>query len=335
MVTELLRDKLGRPLRTLRVSVTDRCNFRCFYCMPPDQDIEFLSRSEILTYEEIERVVRILVPLGVEKVRITGGEPLVRKGIDELVKRLTEIEGLRDIALTTNGYRLKEFAQRLVEAGLRRITVSLNTLKEERFNFISGGMSLHQVLDGIERILEAGIRVVKVNSVIVRDINDDEITDLAEFCRQRGIILRFIEYMDVGTLNRWTPVQVFSAQEILQRMASVYSFEPLGRRGDETALRFKYTDMDLEFGVIASVTMPFCSSCSRLRLSSDGTLYTCLFSDRGLNIKEYLRGGHEDGTIARLIRDLWGKREDRYSEIRFGSFESFSPNKVEMFRIGG
>ena len=196
-------------------------------------------------------------------------------------------------------------------------------------------MSLDHVLEGIEAVRDAGIKMVKINSVIVRGINDDEILDLAEFCRERRIILRFIEYMDVGTLNGWTPQQVFTAGEILERMASAYAFEPVGRKSDETAMRFRYRDIDLEFGVIASVTMPFCSSCSRLRLSADGTFYTCLFSDRGLNIKEFIRGGFDDGAIAEVIRDLWQRREDRYSEIRLESINFSSPNRVEMFRIGG
>ncbi len=334
-MTELLKDKLSRPLRTLRVSVTDRCNFRCFYCMPTDKDIEFLPRSEILSYEEIERIVRILADLGIEKVRITGGEPLVRKGIEELINKLTKIKGIKDVALTTNGYRLKEMAERLADAGLTRITVSLNTLKQDRFSLMSGGLSIYHVLEGIDALRGAGFTTVKVNSVIVKGINDDEVLDLAEFCRERGIILRFIEYMDVGTLNGWTPEQVFSAGEILERMGSLYDFEPVGRESDETALRFRYRDMDLEFGIIASVTKPFCSSCTRLRLSADGTLYTCLFSDRGLNIKRYIRRGYDDRAIAEVIKDLWHRREDRYSEIRFESINSLSSKRVEMFRIGG
>ncbi len=334
-MTGLLKDKLGRPLRTLRVSVTDRCNFRCFYCMPPDKEIEFLPREEILTYEEIERVVRILSDLGVEKVRITGGEPLVRKGVDKLICKLKDLSGIKDIALTTNGYRLKQMAKKLAQAGLNRITVSLNTLRHERFSFMSGGMSLDYVLEGIEAVREAGIKTIKVNSVIVRGINDDEILDLAEFCREKGLILRFIEYMDVGTLNGWTPQQVFTANEILERMASVYEFEPVLREVDETALRLRYRDIDLEFGIIASVTMPFCSTCTRLRLSADGTFYTCLFSDTGINIKELIRGGFDDRAIAEVIIELWQRREDRYSEIRLESINLHSTNRVEMFRIGG
>ncbi len=303
--------------------------------MPPDKEIEFLPRAEILTYEEIGRVVEILSSLGVEKVRITGGEPLVRKGVDELICKLREISGIKDIALTTNGYRLKQMAKKLAQAGLKRITVSLNTLRRERFSFISGGMSLDHVLEGIEAVRDAGINTVKVNSVIVRGVNDDEVIDLAEFCREKGLILRFIEYMDVGTLNGWVPQQVYTADEILESMSSVYDFEPIGRNSDETALRFIYKDRELEFGIIASVTMPFCSSCSRLRLSADGTLYTCLFSDRGINIKKYIRGGYDDKDVAGVIENFWKRREDRYSEIRSASINFHSPNRVEMFRIGG
>ncbi len=327
-----LRDKLGRPLTDLRVSVTDRCNFRCFYCMPPWAEVEFLPREEILSFEEIARVVRILKRLGLKKVRITGGEPLLRTGIEKLVAMVKEA-GIEDVALTTNGYLLPERAKALKEAGLKRVTVSLPTLKEEKFKKISKGAELERVILGIEKAKRAGLEPVKVNTVVVKGFNEEEILDIAEFCRERGLFLKFIEFMDVGTLNGWSPDKVVTAEEILKKLSSRYSLEPLGKENpSETALVFRYRDTGLKVGIIASVTKPFCRDCSRLRLSADGKVYTCLFASEGADLKSLLRGGASDGEIEAFFRNVWTSREDRYSEVRW-SFEN--PKKVEMFRVGG
>ena len=327
-------DRLGRELRDLRISVTDRCNFRCFFCMPPGSEVDFLRREELLTYEEITRLVSLLTPMGLRKVRITGGEPLLRAHIENLIEMLSGVEGIEDIALTTNGYNLSEKAKILKEKGLKRITVSLPTLNEEKFSKIVGrSMELRKVIEGIDSALEAGFPSVKINTVVVRGVNDEEILDIAEFCRERRLVLRFIEYMDVGTLNGWSVEKVVTAEEILEKISCRYPVEEIGRKGSETAIRFRYGDIDLEFGIIASVSRPFCRDCTRLRLSADGRLFTCLFSSRGFDVKGLLRSGASDERIVESIKALWEAREDRYSEIRF-SVQDRSP-KVEMFRVGG
>ncbi len=301
--------------------------------MPPDSEIEFLDRKELLSYEEITRTVRILSQLGVRKVRITGGEPLLRNHLENLVSMLSSLEGIEDIALTTNGYNLSKKAKVLKESGLKRITVSLLTLDPNKYRRMVGrSAQLEKVLKGIDIALREGFSPVKVNAVIVKGVNDDEILDLAEFCREKGLILRFIEYMDVGTLNRWSFEKVVTAEEILEKMAEVYRFKPLERKSSETALKFRYEDMDLEFGIVASVTKPFCRGCTRLRLSADGRLFTCLFSDKGYDLKRLLRSGAEDREILSFVRKIWSWREDRYSERRF---ELMKERKVEMFRVGG
>ncbi len=327
-------DKLGREFRDLRISVTDRCNFRCFFCMPSDKDIEFLDRKDLLTYEEITRLVKLLIPLGLKKVRITGGEPLVRAHLENLVEMLSSVGGIKDIALTTNGYRLAEKAEILKEKGLKRITVSLLTLKREKFPRIVGKyVDLDRVLEGIDSAVEAGFYPVKINTVVVRGVNEDEILDIAEFCREKGLVLRFIEYMDVGTLNGWSMDRVVTAEEIINLISKRYPVEEIGREGSETAIRFRYKDTGLEFGVVASVSRPFCRSCTRLRLSADGQLFTCLFSQKGFDVKGLLRSGASDEEIISSLEDIWKNREDRYSEIRF-SLRERAP-KVEMFRVGG
>ena len=327
-------DRLGRELRDLRVSVTDRCNFRCFFCMPPDKDIDFLDRKDLLTYEEITRLVRLLVPLGLRKVRITGGEPLVRAHLENLVEMLSSVDGVEDIALTTNGYKLAEKAEILKKKGLKRVTVSLLTLKKEKFpKMVGRDVDLDSVLEGIDSALEAGFYPVKINTVVVRGVNDDEVLDVAEFCREKGLVLRFIEYMDVGTLNGWSMDKVVTAEEIIGILSKRYPVEEIGREGSETAVRFRYRDTGLEFGIVASVSRPFCRSCTRLRLSADGNLFTCLFSQEGFDIKDLLRSGASDEEIIKSLEDIWKVREDRYSEIRF-SLREKTP-KVEMFRVGG
>lgn len=327
-------DRLGRELKDLRISVTDRCNFRCFFCMPPGKEVEFIDRKDLLTYEEIRRIVLLLIPKGLKKVRITGGEPLMRAHLENLIEMLSGLEGLRDIALTTNGYNLIEKAKALRDKGLTRITVSLPTLRRERLSKIVGRpVELERVIEGIEEALRVGFDVVKINAVVVRGVNDDEILDIAEFCRDRGLVLRFIEYMDVGTLNSWSMDMVVSAEEILSTLSKRYSLEEIGREGSETAIRYRYKDTGLEVGVIASVTKPFCRGCTRLRLSADGYLFTCLFSEKGFNVKRLLREGASDEEIGMRIEELWRAREDRYSEMRFSL--SGKRQRVEMFRVGG
>ncbi|HHJ63616.1 MAG TPA: GTP 3',8-cyclase MoaA [Aquifex aeolicus] len=330
----MVRDRLGRELRELRVSVTDRCNFRCFFCMPPDREIPFLSREDLLSYEEIRDLVKILRNAGVRKVRITGGEPLMRLHLENLIAQLSPL--VEDLALTTNGYLLPEKAEHLRRAGLGRITISLTTLKAERLRAIAGrDVSLGTVIAGIEAAHEAGFSPVKINTVVVRGVNDDEILNIAEFCRERNLVLRFIEYMDAGTLNNWSMEKVVSAEEILSTLRRRYDLEELGRTsGSETALRFRYRDTGQEVGVIASVTKPFCRGCSRLRLSADGKLFPCLFSDRGIDVRSLLRGNMDGKDILRIIEGFWKQREDRYSELR-RDLMGVRGSRVEMFRVGG
>ncbi len=331
-----VKDRLNRPLKDIRISVTDRCNFRCFFCMPSDKEIKFLERKELLSYEEIARLVRILSKLGVRKVRITGGEPLLRAHIENLINQLSQIDGISDIALTTNGYRLKEKAQVLKEAGLKRITVSLLTLRQDRFvSMIDREVPLSSILEGIEEAKRVGLSPVKVNTVVVKSVNDDEILDIARFCRERGLILRFIEFMDVGTLNGWNMERVVTAQDILNILRREFPIQEIPRaEASETSLKFKFQDTGLEFGIIASVTRPFCRNCTRLRLSADGKLYTCLFASQGHDVKFLLRYGASDKEIEEFIRELWSSREDRYSELR-ASEGPKRAYKVEMFRVGG
>ncbi|MDQ7081814.1 MAG: GTP 3',8-cyclase MoaA [Aquificota bacterium] len=317
----MLKDRLGRPLKDIRISVTDRCNFRCFFCMPKDRKIEFLPRREILSFEEIARVVRIARGLGVRKVRITGGEPLIRSRIEELIRMLRDT-GVEDVALTTNGYLLLEKAESLKKAGLKRITVSLPTLREERFRYVAGrDVSLRKVIEGIEEARSVGLEPVKVNTVVVRGFNEDEMPEIAEFCRERGLVLRFIEFMDVGTLNGWSLDKVFPAEEILMALRTRYDLEEVGREDpSETSINFRYRDLDLTVGIIASVTMPFCGNCSRLRISADGKVFTCLFASEGFDLKGLIRGGATDEEIADFLMRVWGSREDRYSEIEVGAY---------------
>ncbi len=331
-----LKDKLDRPLKDIRISVTDRCNFRCFFCMPPDKDIQFLDRKELLTYEEIAKLVKILSQLGVRKVRITGGEPLMRAHLENLIALLSDIEGIKDIALTTNGYKLAQKVKDLKDAGLKRITVSLITLRQERFvSMIGRNVDLGEIIEGIEEAKEVGLEPVKINTVVVKGVNDDEIIDITEFCRERGLVLRFIEFMDVGTLNGWNMEKVVSAEEILNILSRKYPVEELPKKAEsETSLRFKFKDINLEFGIIASVTKPFCRGCTRLRLSADGKFYTCLFSSVGHDVKSLLRGGASEEDIKAFVENLWLNREDRYSELRTQEGVKNLP-KVEMFRVGG
>ena len=333
---EALRDTLGRPLETLRISITDRCNFRCVYCMPRDafgRDHAFLDRKELLSLEEIARTAAVFAALGVRTVRITGGEPLVRRNVEHLVELLHAIPGL-ELALTTNASLLPQKAEALARAGLDRVTVSLDSLDDTVFAALNDvDFPVARVLEGIDAAAAAGLPV-KVNAVIKRGVNDGDIVPLAERFRGTGHTLRFIEYMDVGSTNGWRLDDVVPAEEIRRRIDEVWALEPVSSgRSDETARRFRYRDGAGEIGVIASVTQPFCGGCSRARLSAEGKLYTCLFAARGHDLRAPLRLGASDAELAETIRAVWERRSDRYSELRTG--ETGALPKVEMSYIGG
>ncbi len=333
--TETPTDTLGRPLRDLRISVTDRCNFRCVYCMPKEvygRDHAFLERRELLSFEEIARVARVFVDAGVAKLRITGGEPLVRRDLERLIEQLAVLDV--DLTLTTNGSLLTRKAQLLADAGLTRITVSLDSLDDTQFRALNDvDFPVERVLEGIEAAHRAGLPV-KVNAVIKRGANDDQIVPMAARFRELGHTLRFIEYMDVGHTNGWRLDDVVPAREIVQRLDEAFGVEPVdpGYRG-EVARRFRYRDGRGEFGVIASVTQPFCGDCTRARLSAEGKLFTCLFALRGHDLRAVLRSGATDEELDASIRGVWTARGDRYSELRSRSTPDLP--KVEMSYIGG
>ena len=331
-------DRLGRPLTDLRVSVTDRCNLRCTYCMPAElfgPDHAFLPRSELLSFEELTRLVRLAVGLGVRKVRLTGGEPLLRRDLADLVASLAALDGLDDLALTTNGLLLPTHATGLAEAGLTRVTVSLDALDEETFRAIGDTTaSLAGVLAGIEAAQAAGLTPVKINTVLQRGVNDDQLEDLADFGRRTGTTVRFIEFMDVGTSNGWRREQVVPAAEVVERLAARWPLEPVtGDRPEEVADRYRYLDGGGEVGVIASVTRPFCRTCSRARLSAVGELFTCLFAAGGHDLRAPLRAGADDAELTERLAGLWGARADRASEQR--ATTGLTGERVEMSYIGG
>ena len=330
-------DTLGRPLKALRISVTDRCNFRCTYCMPRDvygPDYPFLPREAILSFEEITHLVRIFTGLGVTKVRLTGGEPLLRRELPTLVRMLAAVPGLEDLALTTNGVLLPDLAGDLRAAGLKRLTVSLDTLRPDRFQSLSDtDLPLSRVLEGLEAARRTGFGPLKLNCVLQRGVNDDEILDLAAFAREQGHTLRFIEFMDVGTTNGWRLESVIPASDVHQILHAQWPLEPLITAHDAVARGWRYRDGKGEVGLISSVTAPFCRSCDRARLSADGHLYTCLFAGQGLDLKGFLRGGHGDAALASLLASPWRRREDRYSELRRS--ETSGLPRVEMSHIGG
>ncbi len=332
-------DTLGRPLRDLRISVTDRCNFRCTYCMPKEifgRDFEFLHRDEILTFEEITRLARVFVDLGVEKIRLTGGEPLVRRDIERLVEMLAGIDGLHDLAMTTNGSLLTpQKGRALREAGLKRITISLDSLDDQVFMAMNDvGVPVSRVLRAIDAAEAAGLDPIKIDMVVKRGVNQDSIIDMAGHFRGTGHILRFIEYMDVGNTNGWRLDDVVSASEITRTINEVWPIEPVAPNySGEVAERWRYLDGAGEIGIIASVTQPFCGACTRLRLSADGQLHTCLFSAHGHDLRRYLREGDSDDDIRAHIASIWRARTDRYSEGR--SANTIPLRKVEMSHIGG
>ena len=333
-----VQDSRGRGLRDLRISVIDRCNFRCPYCMPTEiygEAHKFLPRSKWLTAGEIRRVAGVFQGLGVNKVRITGGEPLLRKDLDEIISGLAALEGIEDIALTTNGSRLAERARELKKAGLGRITVSVDSIDAEVFASMSGGRGdLNVTLAGIEAASNAGFEAVKINVAVLKGQNDQSVLDLVEFFRGSGVIVRFIEYMDVGTLNGWRPDQVVASRVLRDRIHAHWPLESLEQnyRG-EVAKRYTFADGHGEIGFISSVTEPFCGDCHRARISAEGMLYTCLFANTGTDLRGPLRAGASDADLVALLQGVWRDRTDRYSEIRGESIKA--SDRVEMYRIGG
>ncbi|WP_010678098.1 GTP 3',8-cyclase MoaA [Bacillus timonensis] len=335
---EKIVDQLNRPLRDLRISVTDQCNFRCSYCMPKEifgDDYQFLKQGELLSFSELETLTRSFVKLGVQKIRLTGGEPLVRKNIHELVERLTHIEGIEDIALTTNGIFLPKYAKQLKEAGLQRVNISLDAIDNDVFKGINGrSVGVKPVLAGIEAALEAGLQV-KMNMVVQKGKNDSQILPMARFFKDKGITLRFIEFMDVGTTNGWNFNQVVSKKAIHDLINSEMPLEPVDAEYfGEVAKRYRYVGTDVEIGFISSVTESFCSSCTRARISADGKLYTCLFATAGHDLKALMRSGASGHEIDEALTSIWQSRRDRYSDERTEETAK-KRKKIEMSYIGG
>ncbi|HEY6453455.1 MAG TPA: GTP 3',8-cyclase MoaA [Steroidobacteraceae bacterium] len=334
-----VQDTFGRPLRDLRISVTDRCNFRCPYCMPRERfhaEYRFLKSGERLSFEEILRLTRLFVEIGVVKLRITGGEPLLRPGLPDLIGDLTTLPGIEDIALTTNGVLLAQQAAALSAAGLKRVTVSLDSLDPAVFAAMSGGFgTVDDVLEGIAAAQRAGLSPIKLNAVIERGLNDHTAMDLVARFRGTGIIVRFIEYMDVGSRNDWELARVVPSAELLRRIAERWPLRPVDPAyAGEVARRYAFEDGAGEIGFVSSVTQPFCGDCSRARLSSDGKLYTCLFATHGADLRAPLRGGANDAELGELIRAVWERRADRYSELR-DQLRIRHPQRVEMNHVGG
>ena len=330
------KDKLNRPIQDLRISVIDTCNFRCTYCMPADRIYNFLEPEERLTFSEIEKIAKIFVEQGVRKFRITGGEPLLRRNLAELIDRLSRINGVQDISLTTNGYLLKDQAKDLKDAGLNRITISLDTIDPLLFQTMSGrNIRLQKVLDGIEEAHKAGLNPIKINAVVQKKVNCFKILDLANYFKERGYIVRFIEFMDVGNQNNWDMQHVVSSKHLLEKIQAQHQVEALEPAYfGEVASRYRYLDNGVEFGFISSVTQPFCGSCTRARLSTDGKIYTCLFASQGTDLKTLLRAKASPEELRKRIISIWANRQDQYSELRKQTDKS-KEHKVEMFHIGG
>jgi cyclic pyranopterin phosphate synthase len=334
-----VRDEFRRGLRDLRISVTDRCNFRCCYCMPRDvfgTDFPFMKSSELLSFEEIVRLTKIFAGLGVQKVRLTGGEPLLRHGIEQLIEQLVEIDGIDDVAMTTNGSLLAKKAQSLRDAGLNRVTVSLDSLDPETFRAMSDvKIPLSRVIEGIAAAAEAGLTPVKVNTVVKRGANDGQgLLDLAAFGREHGYVVRFIEFMDVGVTNGWCLDEVVPAAEVVETIGAVWPAEPLDPDYvGEVAARYRYLDGSGEFGVITSISQPFCGTCTRARLSAKGEVYTCLFAGVGHDLRAPLRDGATDEELEKRVTGIWKARTDRYSAQR--TTATLGLPKVEMSYIGG
>ncbi len=337
--TTVLTDSLGRPIRDLRISVIDRCNFRCVYCMPKEKfgsNHRFLPNEKILSYDEIEKIARQFVALGVKKIRLTGGEPLVRPKLPELVNRLAKLPGLEDISLTTNGSLLtRENAQQLKDAGLNRITISLDALDDATFMAINDvKFPVQQVLDAIENTNTVGFDSIKINMVVKKGINEHSVLPMAEFFRGTGHTLRFIEFMDVGNSNQWQADAVLSVKEIVELIDARFPIEPLeANYPGEVAQRWRYRDGEGEIGIISSITQPFCHSCTRARVSAEGQLYTCLFATQGNDLRQRIREGMSDEQLRDFLASIWSQRTDRYSELRNLSTTQFP--KIEMSYIGG
>ena len=337
----MLTDTFGRPMRDLRISVTDRCNFRCPYCMPAEiygEAYEFMPRAEILTFEELTRLLGIFAESGVTKLRITGGEPLLRKELPQLLGMLTAIDGIEDLTLTTNGYLLSQFAQQLKDAGLNRVTVSLDSLDDEVFKAMNGrGFTTQRVLEAIQTAAGVGLSPIKINCVVQKGVNDHTIVDLARHFKGTGHIVRYIEYMDVGNRNGWRSEHVVPADEIIAKIDAEMPLEPVeSNYHGEVALRYRYQDGSGEIGVIASVTKPFCGDCTRVRLSTDGRIFTCLFAGEGVSLRDPMRAGATDAELREILTGIWTVRSDRYSEERAASSNRpGSPRKIEMYQIGG
>ncbi len=337
----VLTDRLGRPVEDLRVSLTDRCNLRCTYCMPREMfgpDHAFLERSELLTFEELTRLVGVFARLGVRKLRLTGGEPLLRRDLPDLIAGLVGVDGIDDLALTTNGILLPRQADALAAAGLQRITISLDALDDDVFRAVADTTQpVSAVLDGVDAALAAGLAPVKINTVLQRGVNDDQIESLAGWARDTGATIRFIEFMDVGTTNGWVREKVVPAAEVVERIAARWPIEPSGggRNGriGEVAERYRYLDGAGEVGIVASVTRPFCRTCTRARLSALGELFTCLFAAEGHDLRAPIRDGATDDELAGIIAEVWSARTDRASELR--SADGLSGPRVEMSYIGG
>jgi cyclic pyranopterin phosphate synthase len=336
-----LIDKFKRPIKDLRISVTDRCNFRCPYCMPAEiygESYQFLPKNKILTFEEITRLTKIFVDLGVSRIRITGGEPLLRKDLPVLINQIASLSNILDLSLTTNGYLLERLSQELVDSGLNRVTVSLDTLDQEVFKQMSGrNLDINKILTGIESASSKGLSPIKINCVVKRNVNEKSILGLINYFKKTQHIIRFIEYMDVGNLNNWNLSEVVSSKEILEIIKKEFSVQPLDASfKGEVATRYSYLSNDGikgEIGLISSVTKPFCSSCTRSRLTTDGKLVTCLFSNSGLDLKKEIRAGRNDKYIKELITNYWEERTDRYSELR--SQKTSKNRKIEMYQLGG
>ena len=328
-------------MRDLRISVTDRCNFRCPYCMPAEiygEAYEFLPRAEILTFEELTRLVGIFAELGIVKLRITGGEPLLRNDLPKLTGMLAAVDGIEDLTLTTNGYLLGQFAQALKDAGLHRITISLDSLDDEVFKAMNGrGFTTQRVLEAIQTAADVGLSPIKINCVVQKGVNDHTIVDLARHFKGTGHIVRYIEYMDVGNRNGWRSEQVVPAGEIIAKIDAEMPLEPVeSNYHGEVATRYRYRDGSGEIGVIASVTKPFCGDCTRVRLSTDGRIFTCLFASKGVSLRDPMRAGATDAELREILTGIWTVRTDRYSEERAGSpNKQGSPKKIEMYQIGG
>jgi len=338
MISNFPIDKYKRPIKDLRISVTDRCNFRCNYCMPAEifgESYKFLPRPELLSFEEIERLAKIFAKLGVNKIRITGGEPLVRRNIESLIQVLSNIKGINDLTMTTNGFLLSKHARKLRDAGLNRLTVSLDSLDKKVFNEMSGVRhGPEKTLDGINSAIQEGFRNIKVNVVVRKGVNDHTLLDTLDYFIDKNIIVRFIEFMDVGTKNKWKMNEVVTSQEILDIVRSKYDAKQIkpNYKG-EVASRYKINGYDNEIGIISSVTNPFCGACTRARLSTDGKLVTCLFASGGKDIRTLLRSGANDNQISSEITKVWNLRDDRYSELRTKG--QYQKEKVEMYYIGG